>query len=315
MSQQLRTSLSLAVAFGLAFLAPPAHALTVSPDGRTAALDVMTYNLWGVPFAGKRRKERLPVAAAAIARSDLDIVALEEVFDGCFSPAESKLMLKGTRYPYFVRGPKRAFLFPCVSSGVLLLSKHPIVDSDQIIYKKCAGNDCMARKGMVYARIRVPVIGDIDVYSTHMNAEDRFGATRVKQAHQIIAFVKKHSGDGRRPVLFMGDLNATEYAEEVQLLKKELSVRDAYREYASTQPASFDRDGFTIDASRNGNVPADQNPKRIDYVFFREASASPTAAPVSVESASLAFEAPAVAGLPLSDHFAVKSRLVFSRAP
>lgn len=306
----MRFPLPLAFALLAIALPRPAHALAISPDGKAATLNVMTYNVWGVPFAGKRAKQRLPRIAERLASSGVDIVALEEVFDGCFVSDETKTILRGSRYPYYALGPSRKGVMPCVNSGVMILSRFPIRASSQLVYRSCVGTDCLARKGAVYARIRVPSVGDVDVYATHTNAGDRHGAVRVRQARQLVDFVRAHSGDGQRPVVLMGDLNAIPGSEEIELLRKELGLRDVHEEFVAQNPVSpIEREGYTSDPLRNGNLHGgEEKRQRIDYVLIRESRTRH--APFRALDTRMTFQEPTYDRRALSDHFGVRSALL-----
>ncbi len=294
----------------LAFSFAVSLVLTPLSTVHAASLKVLTYNLWGAPFSAKKVRRRFPKVAAKLETLDADIVSLEEVFDGCFIPNELKIILRGSQFPYYARGAGPHGFPKCVDSGVLVLSKFPIVESAELKYKACAGADCFAKKGVLYVRITVPSVGDVDVYATHDNANDRNSKVRVSQMRQVVDFVDLHSGDGARPVVFMGDLNATSDSPEIEMLHNKLGLRDTHDEYvASHTVTQLERDGFTIDPTRNRNVS--QKPgelrERIDYIFIRDAHSS--SVPSMVSSMNMVFQEPGYRGRPLSDHFGVRSQI------
>ena len=305
----MRNFISAPLVVAFLFVSFSAQAFSISGDGKSASISFLTYNLWGAPFA-KKRKQRFPRAAEKIAEVGADIVALEEVFEGCLVPNEPKYILRGTQYPYYVEGPMSKKFPRCVDSGLMILSKFPIQERAEVKYKSCAGADCFSHKGVVYARIQVPVLGDIDVYATHTNASDKHADVRLKQTKQIVDFVRQHSGDGKRPVVFMGDLNAAPDSEEIRMLRDELSFRDSHQEFVETHVVTqTEYDGFTCDPLRNANLFSrpHQGRKRIDYIFVRDPDGFNS--PVEIAKSRMMFEERGYRNRQLSDHFGVISNL------
>jgi endonuclease/exonuclease/phosphatase family metal-dependent hydrolase len=294
----------------LAYSVTLAVLFSTFPTAQAASLKLLAYNLWGAPFSAKKVRERFPEVAAKLKTLDVDIVALEEVFSGCFIPNELKIILKGSQFPYYARGAGPHGFPKCVDSGVLVLSRYPIVKSEELKYTKCAGTDCFSRKGVLYVRVTVPTIGDVDVYATHSNAGESHSEVRVSQMSQVVDFIGLHSGDGQRPVIFMGDLNATSETPEIDMLRTRVGLRDTHEEYVSTHTVTpLEHDGFTIDPTRNLNVSqkAGQPHERIDYIFVRDAHGSTV--PSTVSAAHLMFEEPGYRDRPLSDHFGIRSQI------
>lgn len=288
-----------------------AFSVVTTSQAEHAPLSVLSYNVWGVPFAGKKAGKRIPEIGQRLAPQTIDIVTLQEAFEGCFVPNEPKLLLQNSGYPYFAKGAGPRGL-RCVSSGLVILSKHPILESATVVFDHCSGVDCFARKGALYVKIAVPGIGEVDVYTTHTNAGDsgKAASKRVTQVEQLIQFVDQHSGDGLRPVIFTGDLNAAPQSAELMRLRSALGLRDSHEEFVHHNTVSeVERNGYTSDPRRNGNKTfADVDGARIDYVFFREPRNAGSTALTAARSA-LSFVEPGYRGLPLSDHFGVLSAL------
>jgi len=109
-----------------------------------------------------------------------------------------------------------------INGGVVIGSKWPIIREDQIVYRgDCSGADCLAAKGVKYARVikTAPVgmaAGTVqnvskvfNVFATHMQAwytsDDK--ADRAKQAQQFKAFVDAQHLPPSEPALLCGDFN------------------------------------------------------------------------------------------------------------
>jgi hypothetical protein len=57
-------------------------------------------------------------------------------------------------YSYYMQGPDEADLDR--NGGLLLLSKYPIINSSYVIYRDCAGEDCLTNKGAFYVMVHPP---------------------------------------------------------------------------------------------------------------------------------------------------------------
>jgi endonuclease/exonuclease/phosphatase family metal-dependent hydrolase len=280
----------------------------VNPSFLFAAetLRIMSYNVWGAPFAGKKANQRIPEIARRLATLDADIVGLQEVFEGCFVRNQTKMILKGSRFPYYAKGPSAKFLIPCVNSGLVTLSRHPIVKTVRMSFDACKGFDCFSRKGILLTRIRVPNIGEVDVYNTHFNAGGGNSAVRDFQSLRAIDFVTRHSGEGNRPVFMLGDINAIPLSQEMIYLRTLLNFRDSHEEYFEGRKAApVARNGYTCDPSRNTRHRGrpDQSSRRLDYILMRDSVHS--ASPMQVIDSHLVFDAPDFKKGSLSDHFGV----------
>ena len=95
----------------------------------------------------------------------------------------------------------------------------------------CAGSDCLAAKGVKYARVNktVGAVSKVlNVFATHMQAwytpEDK--AVRVKQAAQLRAFIDTQEIPATEPVLIAGDFNTdyVKYPGEVDRLRSALNA-------------------------------------------------------------------------------------------
>jgi endonuclease/exonuclease/phosphatase family metal-dependent hydrolase len=184
-------------------------------------LTVFNYNVRGI-FVGKEglesRKLRFPKIAPRLA--DADIVFLQEFFlKGKPDDVTSDLL---------ERSPQRAHLLApfekqrYYNSGLAILHALPeenVVATEFEPYDECHGdllpisngNDCMARKGVLFARLSLPV-GEIDLYTSHTEAGSSERDREVKTSHQrqLGRMIERLSGTGEegRALILAGDLNA-----------------------------------------------------------------------------------------------------------
>ncbi len=107
--------------------------------------------------------------------------------------------------------PDRGHLNIRQDSGLIILSKYPIIESSAMTYSSSSGSDRLANKGVVYARIQVSSSeGDyLHVFNTHIQAHD-YSETRLAQISELMDFISeiiKSDKDHIRPILIVGDFN------------------------------------------------------------------------------------------------------------
>jgi hypothetical protein len=91
----------------------------------------------------------------------------------------------GLKYSTYVKPPSNTlkFKFPLIDSGLVVLSRFPIIDSDFRRYEAAWGWDRMADKGCLYAKILITQKFIIHVFNTHPQAGygDWPEAVRIKE--------------------------------------------------------------------------------------------------------------------------------------
>ena len=222
-----------AVPPGWSSQAPPT---TTEADSRM--ITVLTYNVRGLPWPlALNRAKRLREIGHELARlrgegRQPTVVLIQEGFR-----QEVADLIEASGYAYSTPGPSRAepSSYPAsgdglrfggprylirgegwgkfTSAGLYILSDLPIVDVRRMAYRYCAGWDCLANKGALWARLRLaggPV--EVDVVNTHMNAKSASGVPRLRtlQVHQLqtdelLRFIDDNRSD--RPLVIGGDFN------------------------------------------------------------------------------------------------------------
>jgi len=177
-------------------------------------LSVMNYNIKGLPLPWLKHKGRYErIAKAILTLKDSvglpDILSLQESIQ-----KRTKAIPLMTKYPFVTKGPEKKFLRS--SSGVVTMSKYQIIQKNTLVYDKCASYDCLARKGVLHTRIRVPGMPvDIDLYSTHTQAgptgdfitpKKLTDKIRDYQVFKMADFVVK-THNPRNILLMVGDFN------------------------------------------------------------------------------------------------------------
>jgi endonuclease/exonuclease/phosphatase family metal-dependent hydrolase len=231
----------------------PAREIRLSQDGAVAStrISVLTYNVEGLAWPARSgRRRQLDEMAERIAQLRAegrapDLILFQEVFSRAASRAVSRI-----GYPNLVAGPSRTQLQPprdgprlpgarrpqrgelgikLASSGLVTVSEFPVVrrDSRPFPVGSCAGRDCLANKGMLYAEVAVPGVPiTIDVFNTHMNSqrasrvpEARHLASHQTQAAALVDYLAQ-TGDIARPLIFGGDFNMRHSAERFEEFRR-----------------------------------------------------------------------------------------------
>ena len=223
--------------------------------GRAATyISVLTYNVAALPWPlrGDRTKALeligAELAAARAAGNGPDIVLLQEGFR-----ASTSRLIGLAGYPNWVRGPARDDRMPDYSdeapeafrdarrwdkaeglgkvadSGLWILSNWPILRKETTPFyaSECAGYDCAANKGVLWAEIEVPGMpGTLQVFNTHLNARTSTGVPEARslaayalQVARMETFVDTQR-DAGEPLIYGGDFNAKGSPERFEAFER-----------------------------------------------------------------------------------------------
>jgi endonuclease/exonuclease/phosphatase family metal-dependent hydrolase len=209
----------------------------------TADLGPLSFDVTKRIYEGCDRRAALATLVEKLRNAKADIVGLTE----CWCKADRDRIAGELVdvYPHALPGPARGIplsvaalgvhsimenagiaLEVPLGSGLLLLSRHPIRDSDSTQYVHATGLDGVSTKGAMHARIAVPLATgeeyEYDVFLTHLQGPtDEYPAfdaggtdassedKRLWQLRHLASFIRSRSGP-ERPVLLMGDLNVKE---------------------------------------------------------------------------------------------------------
>lgn len=110
----------------------------------------------------------------------------------------------------------------CFNGGVMILTRHRIVDQSYTAFTDAASEDKHGAKGVVYAEIQFndrSNAPNMHVFGTHLQADSEYAHIRTKQMHQMRAFIDDVMLSKKRdePVVLAGDFNidriSPQYAE------------------------------------------------------------------------------------------------------
>jgi endonuclease/exonuclease/phosphatase family metal-dependent hydrolase len=218
---------------------PPAPFTPIGPM-QPVEFSVMTYNVEGLPWPvrtgrGSKLKE-IGRQLASLREKGLepDVVLLQEGFR---DEVDDLIELSG--YPYVAKGPRKKQRdgsqltqedrprYKRVkyrrkgegwgkwgSSGLWVLSNHPINWVKSHAYHYCAGLDCLANKGVMLVSLEVPGLPvPVEIADTHLNSKGASGVPRNRnqtahhlQAAELGQFMQTDRTPGA-PLIVGGDFN------------------------------------------------------------------------------------------------------------
>ena len=170
------------------------------------------------PYGGKERDRAVDRLIEILLTEQYDVVGLSEMWH--YADRERILSAAGSIYPYHIEGPNE-FDLEYLDGGLLLLSRHKIVESHGTIYRQYAGEEAGSNKGALHARIHVagqPC--DVDVFLSHtqnltpkLASFDDARAALKSQLYHLGAFVRA-CRDPLAPALLLGDLNVDQLHDD-----------------------------------------------------------------------------------------------------
>lgn len=275
--------------------------------------DVLSYNVYMRPTTLFRNGQKIRAGLLTGQLSDYDAIVFQEAFD---DEARGLLILGlAGEYPYRTR-ILGADVGLEQDGGVIILSKWPIVREDQRVFPNCAGDDCRAQKGVVYALINKS--GRCHhVFGTHAQAEDRHWELRNDQFRVIKDFITSQHIRSNEPVIIAGDMNVDRY-DQVRFDEMLGTLTAKQPPLISTVPS---RAGpiYTYDGPGNDLNDDEDMQRYFDYVLYSVEHLQP----VNSVNRVLIKRSPAQwreyfwesSHWDLSDHYAVLGRFRFAPNP
>jgi endonuclease/exonuclease/phosphatase family metal-dependent hydrolase len=211
-------------------------------------LDLLTVNLWGLPWpVSRHRAVRKHRFVAHLRDRAYDLVGIQELWWPWRRSAK--------RAPLHVPKSRR-------DSGLALAGRLRLGESRVEHFDHHGGVDRLKRKGVLRARAQAPAGADLSVAVVHLQAGRRHWALRSRQLEQLLAGLESE----RRPVVLMGDFNFYADVAEDQRSAERLAAAgfdDAARSLGRCEPTFV---------SSNPYVPGRNRAERFDRVYLRDAS-------------------------------------------
>ena len=234
--------------------------LDPSPD----KLSVLSYNIWALPFISHEIKARLQAMPEYL--QQYDVLLLQEAFSSEYENLVNTLEDNfGYTYVTKMLNSPTPNLF---SGGVILLSRYPIVRQAQTYFPDCAGNDCLADKGINYMEV-IKNGRSYHIFSAHTASFDSDIARlyRQNQFQQMRDFTEAMEIPKNETVIYGGDFNVNKllFPEDYQQMLATLEVAEP--EYTGYSKATFDP-FINVHGSAFGS--GGDHIEYLDYVFVSE---------------------------------------------
>ncbi len=139
-------------------------------------IHLLTYNVFMRPVVGMTtdlKDTRVPFIAEAIRK--YDVVCFQELFSQ-LNYRRKDILNYANRcgFKHVSKPPdvklKSLLSLKLLNSGLLTISKYPIVETEFIEFKEKAGVDALAAKGVLYSKIKTPNHRHIHLFNTHTQA-------------------------------------------------------------------------------------------------------------------------------------------------
>jgi sphingomyelin phosphodiesterase 2 len=249
-------------------------------------MKILTYNLGMLfPFNDKNNQNKIDNIINII--FSYDIIVFQEIL---YKPSREylieKIKLKGFLFNhYFSHGPGFLFSKNYSGTGLLVVSKYPIIET---IYKKYSINgkphkilhsDYMIDKGVGLCYIQFNNI-IINLYVTHLHANyvdkwsllnhnDEYKHHRIAQLFELAQFIRITKNNNFN--ILCGDLNCDEltkykniYLPAISILKYISNMNDCMYEIYKNKLYKYPNKFSTFTNYNNNSYP----PQRLDYIFY-----------------------------------------------
>ncbi len=196
--------------------APMIPLKSATPD-HLAKFTVVQYNIMDRPFwvgqEGQRERVcRIPQALARgmAAQEPVDVIVLNESFSGiCAEDLKLTDLLAYYGWRHYL--PTVSAWWKPSNGGIFIASKWPILTSEDMAYRTCRLSDCLAAKGVQYARIEKVLEGHAKryhIFGTHMQAwgGPEVAAVRSEQARELARFIEQQEISPRSQLCWRGIL-------------------------------------------------------------------------------------------------------------
>ncbi|MBI3218059.1 MAG: sphingomyelin phosphodiesterase [Bacteroidetes bacterium] len=169
------------------------------------SLKILSWNIQMLPrgVKGNGKAKRARIIAEELKQRDYDVVVFQELF---YHRSRTILLeqLK-EKYPHQTQVLNKKLVSFKTNGGVLILSKHPIIDTREITYRQKSGPDRLSRKGALLATLNVNG-KKLQVVGTHLQA---FGKKEImySQYQQLHDELLKPTLLANVPQIVCGDFN------------------------------------------------------------------------------------------------------------
>ncbi|KAJ3973937.1 inositol phosphophingolipids phospholipase C [Lentinula raphanica] len=305
-------------------------------------LTILTLNCWGLKFVSKNRRERVVAIADELANTEeYDIVTLQELW--VYSDFEYVRESVGKYLPYakFFYSWLNTVFSGALGAGLAIFSRFPIIATEIQPYSlngapiDVAGGDWFVGKAAASVVIVHPVLGEVQVFNTHLYAKGGEDGPEHNRAHRLVnawefAKLARRAAELGRYVIAAGDFNSIPSTLPMTVIREHADLIDSWlvthpfsntpSDVTPSPQEAIDDFGVTADSPINSysagkGLDATARRfcgKRLDYIFYRQPhSSTPAEIPVLHCTESRVMFTHEVPGttFSFSDHFGLRSVL------
>ncbi len=253
-------------------------------------LKLVTYNIWGLPsWMTGARSGRYPQIARELERLDPDLILLQEAWT-----AKARRSVPASGRWSIARAARQHTFFQ--QSGLVTLSKFPILGGQFYPFTRAAYPDRFVNKGALKVTVRLPDGRVLNVWNVHLQ-DGGSPALRLSQVRELAARVRA-ADDGQLADLVGGDFNCTPESALCHELVR--SLGPTVQQLGGAEPF-VTWDGLSAKPGAG---------ETLDHIFVhgQEALQNPQTAPRAVFAAASPDQR-------LSDHLGVEAVLDLSPGP
>ena len=270
--------------------------LVIKMNGET--ITVLTYNIFMGPIDGETLcvSKRLVEIIKALTilnkktNNSIDVICFQEFWDSFFDDYGLGTIGKIIRFNgisvqyknFFIRSLKNiGFKYHITigrcygkfkNGGLLIVSKHPIVNYDEYYYSgsELISVDALSSKGILWAKIKKKNLM-FNIFNTHYQAWPSHNITRILQTLAFKKFINKLSIPKNEPIIIAGDLNEDYYhfPERTNVLFHILNVKEPQRIGDLMYTYNINNPLVGLDGSKLNYS------QKIDYILYSEKGRKP----------------------------------------
>ncbi|KAF9486469.1 inositol phosphorylsphingolipid-phospholipase C [Pholiota conissans] len=242
----------------------------------------------GLKYVAKKLDQRIEAIAHELSKSDYDIIALQEIW--VFAHYQRVQQRVAKRLPY-----SKFFYSGALGSGLAIFTRYPIVSAVIQPYSlngtplDVLGGDWFVGKAASHVVILHPILGQVQVFNTHLYAKGGEDGPEHNRAHRLVnawefAKLARQAAQHGRYVIALGDFNSIPPTLPMTIILEHANLQDAWKvthptEIRANQISSpidaIQRLGVTADSPLNSWSAAKLYArgtwgKRLDYVLYRQ---------------------------------------------
>ena len=243
------------------------HPINYADTSNANTFNVLAYNIFMLtpPIGISDQDTRAAVIPDHI--HGYDAIIFSEAF---YNNARNTLQTGiSAEYPYMTAVVDNGILND--DGGVFIASRFPIMNSSQIVFSDCNGSDCLAAKGVMYAKI--DKLGKTyHLFGTHTQAWNTATdvATRIFQFKEMDQFISSQNIPSTEAVIIGGDLN-------VDMIANNLGEYDGMLDSLKLMEPTYIGHPYTYDSDISYYASGSAY-EFLDYVMTKNDYLNPTSA-------------------------------------